>query len=297
MREPAREAHGLDDRFAHGPAAGQVRRVEIAEREHLLRGPLDLLPDERAGAVPADVVEGDAARGADRVVRELLAVDELLDADLRDVTEPRQRTLEVGVVLDAVGVERSGARDRLDDERVADALGGLPAPGDGRAPFGPRGADARGLEHLLHAALVPERHRLLHGEPRDADGLAEARREEHRRLPQRLHEVDVVAAQRLEHRGQRAVLVRPRRDLDVGGERVAGHVGQLVLGLVADTDDPRPDVGQTAGEEGHLAGVAGSDQDDVHQPVSTWMVVMSSARAASTVAVSGWRTITCPSPS
>ena len=78
---------------------------------------------------------------------------------------------------------------------------------------------------------------------------------------------------------------------------MAGRVGELVLGLVADTDDPRPDIGQTAREEGHLAGVAGSDQDDIHQPVSTWMVVMSSASAASTCAVSAWRTTTCPSPS
>ncbi len=78
---------------------------------------------------------------------------------------------------------------------------------------------------------------------------------------------------------------------------MAGHVRQLVLRLVADTDDPRPDVGQAAREQGHLAGVAGADEDDIHQAVSTWMVVMSSARAASTRAVSGWRTMMCPSPS
>ena len=31
---------------------------------------------------------------------------------------------------------------------------------------------------------------------------------------------------------------------------MAGRVGELVLGLVADTDDPRPDIGQTAVKRG-----------------------------------------------
>ena len=52
---------------------------------------------------------------ADGVVGELLAVDELLDDDLRHVPDHRQDGVEIGGRVGPVGVRRASAGDRLDD--------------------------------------------------------------------------------------------------------------------------------------------------------------------------------------
>jgi hypothetical protein len=125
VREAAREPHRIDDGLAQRPASCQPRRVDVAMGDHLLADPLDLLPDQRARPVLRDVEVGDLAGGADRVVCELFAVDELLDTDLLDVAQPRHHAGEIRRAVDAVGVQRSGARDRFDDQRVADLFGRL----------------------------------------------------------------------------------------------------------------------------------------------------------------------------
>ena len=209
VREPAAEAHRRDHRLAHLPSTREVRVVGIAMGDHLLADPLDLLADERPRPVLADVVEGDLPRRAHGVVRELLTVDELLHADLVDVQQAGERVLQLALVLDAVGVQRSGAGDRLDDQRVADVLGrlrGTPSAVVDRSAR--RDADAGGGEHVLHPPLVAERERLGDAHARHADRLAQPGGEQHRRLPQRLDEVDVAAAQAVEHR---VTWLRPRR--------------------------------------------------------------------------------------
>ena len=81
----------------------------------------------------------------------------------------REHRVELLVGVDAVGVGRAGAGDRLDDERVADLLRGLPDLGDGARADVPRRADARGVEHALHRLLVAERHGLLDGHAGQAE--------------------------------------------------------------------------------------------------------------------------------
>ena len=240
VREAAGEAHRRDHRLAHPAAAGEVLVVGVAVGDHLLADPLDLLADERTWAVLGDVVEGDLAVGAHRVVGELLAVDELLDADLVDVQQPGRGRPRARRVLDAVGVERAGAGDRLDDQRVADALGRLPAPGGRRRR-------ARHAAMRIPAASSTSFIRPLSrkgsvcgdGHPRRADGFAQPRREQHGGFPQRLDEVDVATAQAIEDRRHRPVLVGPRGDLDVVGERPPGDGRERVDVLVADADDAR----------------------------------------------------------
>jgi hypothetical protein len=150
------------------------------------------------------VLEQDAPVGADGVEGELLSVDELLDADLGHVPELRQDLGELAIRVDPEGVGRARAGDRLDDERVADLLGGRPDLGDGARAGVPWRADARGVQHALHRLLVPERHRLLDGETGQAERLPDARRQHHVRLPEALHLVDRGVprqpAQRLEDR-------------------------------------------------------------------------------------------------
>ncbi len=54
--------------------------------------------------------------------------------------------------------------------------------------------------------------------------------------------------------------------------------------LVADTDDVATDLGETAGEQRHLAGVAGPEEQHIHQPHSRRIVDTSSRSARSTTA-------------
>ena len=78
VAKPSASSTGL----AHRPPSGEDRAVDVAQGDDLRADPLDLLADERPGPVLGDVVVDDPAVGADGVVRELLALDELLDVHL-----------------------------------------------------------------------------------------------------------------------------------------------------------------------------------------------------------------------
>jgi hypothetical protein len=69
----------------HRHAVPHPLGVDVAERERLRRDPLLLPGDERPRAVVAHVLVQELPVGADGVVGELLAVDELLDVDHVDV--------------------------------------------------------------------------------------------------------------------------------------------------------------------------------------------------------------------
>ena len=94
--EPVAEPQRLHHGGAELPAALQVRCVQVAQRHGDRADPLVQLGDQRARAVLADVLEQHLPAGADGVVGELLAVDELLDDDLRHVPDHRQDRVELG---------------------------------------------------------------------------------------------------------------------------------------------------------------------------------------------------------
>ena len=213
--EAIAEAHRREHVVTHGDAGRQRPGVGLAQRNGLRADPLELLHHEWARPVPAHVVIRDTPAGGDRVERELLTVDELFDTHLGDGTECRQHRVELGRLVDAVGVHRSGTGDRLDDQRVADLLGAGLHLGDRRRSHRARHPDARRPQDLLHRLLVAERDRGVDVEARCADALAESRGEVHRRFPHRLDAVDVRAPQAVEHFADSPFLVRERRDLHV----------------------------------------------------------------------------------
>jgi hypothetical protein len=210
VREAVAEAHRRQHLVTHRDAGGQRSGVGLAQGDRLRADPLELLHGERAGPVPTHVVVGHAPAGGDRVERELLAVDELLDAHFRHGTESGQHWPEPGGLVDAVGVHRSGARDRLDDQRVTDLLGAGVHRGDRRRTYRARYPDPRRPQDLLHRLLVAERDRAGDIEAGCADALAQPGGEVHRRLPHRLDAVDAHAPQRIEHFARGPLLVGER---------------------------------------------------------------------------------------
>jgi hypothetical protein len=141
------------------------------------------------------------------------------------VAEPADHRLELAGRVDPVGVGRAGSRDRLHDQRIAHLRGGGAHLGRALRPPVPRRADPRGVEHLFHPLLVPEGDRLLDAEPRTAQRLAQPGREQHRRLPQALHPIDVHVARRITRSGEHAAIVPQVVDVDVAGERAARRLG------------------------------------------------------------------------
>jgi hypothetical protein len=94
--EPVAEPEHLHHGGAERPAGLQVRRVQVAQGDDDRAHPLVQLGEQRARAVPADVLEQHLTAGADRVVGELLTVDELLDDDLRQVPDHGEDGVEIG---------------------------------------------------------------------------------------------------------------------------------------------------------------------------------------------------------
>jgi hypothetical protein len=247
------------------------------------------------------VLEEDLPVGADRVEGELLAVDELLDADLGHVPQQRQDVGQLLRRVDPVGVGGAGARDRLDDDGEPDLLGGLPHTGHAGGADVPRRADAGGVEHPLHLLLVTERHGLLDRHAGQPERLADARRQHHVRLPQALDPVDRDMPGQPAQRAQHGALVG-EVDVLVVRERLACHLGQRMRRLVADPYDAGTHAGEPAGEVRHLGRVAGREHDDVHpdslpgahpaSTSSTRIPCTTRRSASSTTAVSTSRTMT-----
>ncbi len=203
--EPVAEPERLHRGGAERPAGLKIWHVQRAERDGDRAYPLVQPGEQRARAVPADVLEQHPPVRADGVVGELLPVDELLHDDLGQVPEHWQDGVEIGRRVGPVGVGRAGAGDRLDDEREADALRGGPRAGHGVRGLVPRRAQARGAQDLLHQLLVTERERLRDRQPGQAELLAQPRGEQHVRLPQALDPVDAHLPGQVAHGGNHRV--------------------------------------------------------------------------------------------
>ena len=291
---PSRNPSAFSDGGAERPAGLQIGHVQVAQRHGDRADPLVHLDDQRARAVPADVLEQHLAAGADGVVGELLAVDELLDADLRHVPEHRQDGVEVGGRVGPVGVRRAGAGDRLDDEREAEALR--------------RGPDARDRVGALRAPACagPPRRAAASSAPCPGTARSAPRSARAGRAPRAAARRGSCTAPTGTPPGRcaragparaRSRRPRPRRPASRPGCSAPARparAGQRRRRLVAHADDRRPGAGEPAGEERHLGRVAGRDHEDVHrgQPSSTRTVVTSRRSASATTAVSGCRTIT-----
>jgi hypothetical protein len=262
VREPGLEAERREDLAPHRDARREERLFDLAQGDHLRADPLVGARHERSRTIPGDVlVRGDAV-DRDGVEGVLLAVDELLDRHLLDVADGGDHVGQLVAVVHAVGVGGAGAGDRLDDQREADPLGGLP---DRRRALGrqvARRADSGGVEHLLHPLLVAERNRVLDVEPAGAERLAQAGGEDHPGLPEALDPVDRPATRPRPDRREHRLLVPERAHEQVPRERPAHQLGQRALGLIADAEDARADLGEAAYEVRHLARVPGGEEED-----------------------------------
>jgi hypothetical protein len=144
-------------------------------------------------------VVGDVTVDGDGVEGEFLALDEFLHAHHRHMTQAWQHVAQLVGFVHAVGVGGARARDRLENDREADALRRFPALLDAGRGEMARRADARGIEHLLHALLVAEGERLRRAETRHAERLAQLRGQHHARLPQAFDAIELAS---LEPRAQ-----------------------------------------------------------------------------------------------
>jgi hypothetical protein len=153
------------------------------------------------------------------------------------VAQLRQRVAQRRRVVEAERVGRAGAGDRLDDRGIADALDRRFDLLDAARPRMARRADAVGVEAALHLLLVAERQRLVDRHAGRPDRLADARRRDHERLPERDHAVDPHVLGDLDRLGDELRLVREARSLHVGREVIARIRGESPLALVAEPDD------------------------------------------------------------
>ena len=287
------EAEGLQDRLPHLASRGQLGRVRVTQDQGAGADPLVLFHRERARDVRGDAVVGDAPVHADRLVRHVVALDELFDAHLGDPAEPGQDPVQLLARVHPVRVLGASPRDRLHDHRVADRPGCFDDLRGGGGAVVVRRPDARGVEHPLHDLLVPERQRLLDGHAGQSEHLPDARREHHVRLPQALHPVDADPAGQLRHLGEDRVLVQPRAHLHVHREGGFRRLLERGLRLVAEPDDVGADLGQSAREVAHLPGEAGGEHQNVHS-ITTRADSMMRLSPDRTTEVSGWRRITYP---
>ncbi len=195
-----------------------------------------------------------------------MALDELLDGDRARALAgvALQRLLELVVAVDADRALGAGARARLEDERVALALGeGARLGGrvDGRAG---RGGHPGLAQRLLHRRLVAAQPRRAHARAGDAARLAHLRRRHRVRLDGRLERVDpdlvLEVADRLDH----LVDVRHRADAVVAAERTEHLVAEVRLVGLADAVDVRAHRGERVHEATLVRRERRLHEDDVH---------------------------------
>ena len=148
------------------------------------------------------------------------------------------------------------------------SAGRLADAGDRGGPERVWDADAGARQHVLHQSLVAERDGLLDGRTGHAHGLAQTSRQHHGWLPEGLDQVDVSSPQRVQHRADHCVLIAPRPDLDVLGQRPASGLGQLIGVLIADPDHARTHLRQAPREQRHLPRIARAEEQHVTQRTS-----------------------------
>jgi hypothetical protein len=136
----------------------------------------------------------------------------------------------------AVCVHRACARDRLDDDGIADLLdGGANTLGAFRR-FVFRCTNPRRGDFFLHQILVAERQAFLDCHARGAELFAKARCEKNAWLPQTNHTVDMLSARPLRGNSHTFVFVLKTRHTHVSGEMLFRHRWYVVFRLVADAD-------------------------------------------------------------
>ena len=177
---------------------------------------------------------------------------------------PLQRLLELVVAVDADRALGAGARARLEDERVALALGEGARLG-GRVDGGAGSRGHPGLaQRLLHRRLVAAQPRRAHARAGDAAHLAHLRCRHRVRLDGRLERVDpdlvLEVADRLDH----LVDVRHRPDAVVAAQRAEHVVAEVGLVGLADAVDVRPHRGERVHEATLVRRERRLHEDDVH---------------------------------
>ena len=257
--------------MSHLVATGQVGQVQVAQAERLRADPLLAPPFERPRPVVADVGVHDLAVDADRVVGVLLAVDELLDVHLIDMTHFGDRGLQLRRVIRSVGVHRAGAGDRLDDDRVADLFRRRAHAGGVLRRRVLRSPDPGCRDFLLHQVLVAEWLALVDGHTAGAQLLAQARGQEHARLPETDHPIDLLAFGPLRRRLDDSVLVLKAGHSHVSREMLLRQRRHVSFGLVADADHRSALEREPANEKRHLIGIARGDHHDIHRLLHTQM--------------------------
>jgi hypothetical protein len=123
VREAGAHAERLEHPAAELDARAQLRLVRVAEHDLRRRDPLVRAAVERLRVVLGHALEHGRAVDAHRVVRELLALDELLEVDLLVVPDRTEDRAQLGEVVGAVRVGRPRAGHRFDDHGVADRRG------------------------------------------------------------------------------------------------------------------------------------------------------------------------------
>ena len=264
VREAAAHAEGAQHLLTEGDAVGDGGLREVAHGDDDRADPLVGARDERLGQVLRDVHERGHAVDAHSVEGELVALDELLEADLGHVLGERQHLGEIGGAVDLVGVGAAGAGDGLQHQRVAELLGDGVGLGGGADPGRARHPQAGGGDALLHELLVaePEDGVVAHaGQP---EPLAQARGGQHQHLPVGEHAVDAAAADPGVDPLAQIVLVEEPRHLQVVGEVGLERRGQRRQRRVADAVHAGADLGQATRVLLHLGRVAGGEKDDFH---------------------------------
>jgi hypothetical protein len=125
-------------------------------------------------------------------------------------------------------------------------------------------ADTGGVQRLLHQLLVAETRRLLHVEPRDAEGLPKPGRQHDAGLPQAFDPVESGSAQPGTQRPDDRILVPQRGYRDVIRKEPAHQWRQAVPRRVAHADDTGAGFGQPTREFRHVGRVTGGKQQDIH---------------------------------
>jgi hypothetical protein len=224
---------------------------------------------------------------AQRVVRELLALDELLEVDLRVVVDRREHRAQLIRVGDAVRVRRPCAGDRLDAHRIPDLLRRRVRLRVRPDPREPRDPQPGGQHPLLHDRLVAEPDRRARAHAGHPELLAHARRQHHARLPQALDAIRRDAPRRLADPPGRVVLVEQARHLQVVVQ-VRPHLRRhLPARDIGHPVDLRPDLHEAAGEALHLRGKVGADEKDLHTSVGDIVPDPRSARLHRRTIVAG----------
>ena len=229
-----------------------------------LGGADPLLAAEGQGVVLGHVLEHRLSVDADRVVGELIAVDELFDAHLAHVLDQRQDALQICGVIAAEGVRRTRARDGFDDQGHPHSLGSLTDLSHGGCALAAGHPKPSGQDSLLHQLLVAKTEHGVAGHTLDAEQLAHPGGQQHHGLPVALNPVDVQLVHGAGDGVGCPLLGEELWYAQVRRQGLLHIVGQALLRSVADAQNAGAHLGQTPGKVTLLGRVCWGDEDDLH---------------------------------